>query len=260
MMHPLVVLAAVAHPDDIEFMMAGTLRLLQGAGAEIHMWNLADGRCGSKDLAREEIAPVRAEEARASARLMGATHHAPLFEDMGIFYDRPSLARTAAVLREIRPSIILTHSPQDYMEDHVATCRLVVSAAFVRGMTNFATDPVRLPWDAPVTLYHALPHGLHDDLGRPVRPDLCIDIGGVVAIKREMLAQHRSQREWLAASQGMDAYLEEMEGMAREVGRRYAGCELAEGWLRHNHLGFTTVDADPLSTLCAGAYHAPSPQ
>ena len=38
----MVVLAAAAHPDDIEFMMAGTLLLLKRAGAEIHMWNLAN--------------------------------------------------------------------------------------------------------------------------------------------------------------------------------------------------------------------------
>mgnify|MGYP000867140096 CR=1 FL=1 len=43
-----VVLAAVAHPDDIEFMMAGTLFLLKQAGAEIHLWNLANGCCGSR--------------------------------------------------------------------------------------------------------------------------------------------------------------------------------------------------------------------
>jgi LmbE family N-acetylglucosaminyl deacetylase len=41
------VLAAAAHPDDIEFMMAGTLLRLKDAGCEIHLWNLANGCCGS---------------------------------------------------------------------------------------------------------------------------------------------------------------------------------------------------------------------
>ena len=36
-----------AHPDDIEFYMAGTLLLLKQAGCEIHYMNLASGNCGS---------------------------------------------------------------------------------------------------------------------------------------------------------------------------------------------------------------------
>ena len=39
----IVALASAAHPDDIEFMMAGTLLLLKETGAEIHMWNLSIG-------------------------------------------------------------------------------------------------------------------------------------------------------------------------------------------------------------------------
>ncbi len=39
----LTVFAIVAHPDDIEFMMAGTLFLLKDAGADIHLWNDLSG-------------------------------------------------------------------------------------------------------------------------------------------------------------------------------------------------------------------------
>jgi N-acetylglucosamine malate deacetylase 1 len=36
-------IAVAAHPDDIEFMMAGTLLLLKRAGYEIHYFNLLSG-------------------------------------------------------------------------------------------------------------------------------------------------------------------------------------------------------------------------
>ena len=36
-----------AHPDDIEFLMSGTLMLLRSHGYHIHYWNLANGCCGS---------------------------------------------------------------------------------------------------------------------------------------------------------------------------------------------------------------------
>lgn len=251
-----IVLAAAAHPDDIEFMMAGTLLRLKAAGAEIHMWNLANGHCGTARHTREEIIRLRAAEAEASARLAGAVSHPPLFDDLDIFYDRPSLARVAAVVREIRPTIILTQSPQDYMEDHQNTCRLIVTAAFSRGMRNFVTDPPRGGGDQSVSVYHALPHGLKDGLGQSIRPDLYVDIAAVLGAKRAMLACHRSQKEWLDVSQGMDAYLNEMVAMSAAVGRLSGRMAYAEGWRRHNALGFAPNDFTPLETQLKGDCYA----
>jgi LmbE family N-acetylglucosaminyl deacetylase len=160
----MIALAAAAHPDDIEFMMAGTLLRLKDAGCEIHLWNLANGCCGSNTLSRGEAAAVRWSESQASAACVGGTAHPPLFNDLEVFYDQPSLAKVAAVIRRIQPDIILTQSPQDYMEDHQNTVRLVVSGAFTRGMKNFPTDPTAALYEKPVALYHALPHGLNDAL------------------------------------------------------------------------------------------------
>ncbi len=244
-----IVLAAAAHPDDIEFMMAGTLLRLKDAGCEIHLLNLANGCCGSNSLSREETAAVRWQEAQASAATAGGTAHPPLFNDLEIFYDKPSLAKVAAVVRRIQPDIVLTQSPQDYMEDHQNTVRLIVSAVFTRGMKNFPTDPAVEPYDKPVALYHALPHGLNDALRQPVEPHFFTDITGVLARKRAMLACHESQKQWLDETQGMDAYLEEMERMSREVGRMSGQFEFAEGWRRHSHLGFAAEDFDPINEL-----------
>jgi LmbE family N-acetylglucosaminyl deacetylase len=249
---PIVALAVAAHPDDIEFHMAGTLLLLRHAGAEIHMWNLANGCMGTATHSREDIIRIRAAEARASAELAGATWHPPLFDDLAIFYDQPSLARVAATLRDIRPNILLTHPPADYMEDHMNTCRLVVSGAFVRAMRNFLTEPPRPTTDQPVAIYHCAPHGLTDGLRRPFEPHFYVDITSVRARKRELLAQHHSQKHWLDVSQGMDAYLHDMETMSRELGKRCGRFDFAEAWRRHAHHGFASADYDPLRDLLDG--------
>src|SRR5512139_3085847 len=98
----LIVFAVAAHPDDIEFGMAGTLLELKAAGAEIHMWNLANGSCGTKDRPREEIIGIRQQEAAASALLAGAILHQPLVNDLEIFYEIALLRRVAAVIREVK--------------------------------------------------------------------------------------------------------------------------------------------------------------
>lgn len=250
-----VVLAAAAHPDDIEFMMAGTLLLLKDAGADIHMWNLANGHCGTANADREEIIRIRGAEVAASAALIGATSHPPLFDDLAIFYDKPSLARVSAVVRSIEPDIILTQAPLDYMEDHQNTCRLLVTAAFSRGMRNYETSPAQAAYDKPVALYHALPHGLHDGLDRAVCSNLFVDTTPVLERKRTMLACHRSQKEWLDISQGMDAYLQEMEKMSLAVGSQSRRFQHAEGWRTHNPLGFAPRGYNPLKQALKGYCH-----
>jgi len=244
---PKSALAVAAHPDDIEFLMAGTLILLGRAGYELHYLNIANGSCGTATRPADEIVRVRRAEARAAAASIGAVHHESLVSDIDIFYEKPLLAKVAAIVREAAPEILLVQSPGDYMEDHQNAARLAVTAAFCRGMRNFPTDPPRDPTGQNVAVYHAQPHGNRDPLRRPVRPELCVDIAGVFDRKREMLACHRSQKEWLDTSQGMDSYLRVMEDLSREVGAMSGRFALAEGWRRRSHLGFGPEDFDPLS-------------
>ena len=254
----LVALAVVAHPDDVEFMMAGTLLLLREAGAAIHLWNLANGCLGSVQYGWAETARIRGEEARASARLAGAVAHAPLFDDMDILYDADRLARVAAVVREVKPDILLTHPPSDYMEDHQNACRLAVSAAFIRGAPNYRTIPERPAVPSGMAVYHGMPQGLMGPLREPVSPDFYVDITAVLDRKREMLACHRSQKDWLDASQGMDSYLGTMEEFSAEMGRRSGCFRFAEGWRRHNPYGFGAPDFDPLADALEGMIHEPN--
>jgi N-acetylglucosamine malate deacetylase 1 len=240
------VFAVAAHPDDIEFQMAGTLILLRRAGYEIHYMNIANGSCGTAEHSREEIIAIRRGEAQAAAAAIGAVFHESLVDDLAIFYEPVLLARLSAVMREVAPEILLLQSPVDYMEDHQNAARLGVSAAFTRGMPNFPTQPAVATTDQAVTVYHAQPHGNLDPLGEPVRPHFCVDIASVLAEKRAMLACHTSQKVWLDRTQGMDAYLTVMEELSRSVGVLSGRFAYAEGWRIRRHLGFCAENANPL--------------
>jgi LmbE family N-acetylglucosaminyl deacetylase len=244
--------AIAAHPDDIEFMMAGTLILLRQAGYEIHYMTVANGSCGSDRHDAETITRIRRRESIAAASCLGAVYHESLVNDIEIFYEKQTLQRLSAIVRQVAPEIILTHAMQEYMEDHTNTCRLVLTAAFTRGMPNFPVRPPHPPVDQPVTVYHALPYGLQGPLGKRVYPGMYVDISAVIQAKWEMLAMHKSQKEWLDASQGLDSYLIAMQDMCREVGRMSGRFAYAEGWTRHLPLGYCDEDADPLSTALPG--------
>jgi LmbE family N-acetylglucosaminyl deacetylase len=252
------VFAIAAHPDDIEIVMAGTLALLKDVGYDVHYMNVANGCCGSTVIGREELIAMRRAEAQEACRIAGFTFHESLVNDMEVLYDKPTLFRLTAIVREVRPQIVLTHSPVDYMEDHTNTCRLATTAAFSRCMPNFPCDPPTPAYFDDVTVYHAQPHGNCDPLYGPVLPKLFVDVSTKMTLKTEMLAAHRSQKLWLDQSQGMDSYLHTMHELMRSVGSLSGqALEFAEGWRRHLHLGFCREGADPLrealSPFCSGA-------
>lgn len=257
-------MAIAAHPDDIEFLMAGTLLLLGEAGYELHYMNLSSGNCGSMNTNAAHTRAIRRKEAITAAKILGATHHPPICDDLEIFYEINTLRKLAAIIREVAPEIILTHSPQDYMEDHTNASRLVVTAAFARGMPNFRTAPSSKPVTNDVLIYHAMPHGLRDQLRQPITPELFVDTTPVHEHKRRVLAAHASQKEWLDATQGMDSYLAEMDAMSRRVGEMSGRFQYAEGWRRHLHLGFSAKDHDALSEVLGASvrqnprYNAPA--
>ncbi len=243
---PKVAMAIAAHPDDIEFVMSGTLMLLGKSGYELHYMNVANGSCGSVIAGPRETAAIRTAEAENAASLIGATFYEPLVNDLEILYTQELVARLCAVLRQAQPEILLVPSLTDYMEDHINTARIAVTAAFCRNMPNFPTHPAVAPTFQDMAVYHAMPMGLTDQTRNPVIPGEFVDVTGVMDDKRRMLACHKSQKEWLDESQGHDNYIHLMDDMCGKVGARSGAFTFAEGWIRHLHLGFGPEDFDPL--------------
>ncbi len=242
-------IAIAAHPDDIELMMAGTLLLLKKAGYEIHYMNLASGNLGSTEYSSEEIKKIRLEEAKTAAQVLGAHFHPPICNDLEIFYDLQKLKQVAAVIREVKPTIVLTHSPEDYMEDHINAARLAVTAAFGRGMPNFITDPPRPANNYDCTIYHSLPHTLRDNFRRRIIPGAFVNTMTMQEKKSEALKAHWSQQNWLDLSQKMNSYLKAMEDIALKIGQMSKIFKYAEAWRRHLNVGFCAEDTDPLKDL-----------
>lgn len=247
-------IAIAAHPDDIEFTMAGTLCLLREAGYRTHYLNVSTGSCGSLVHRPAALRKIRRSEGMKAAALLGAEFHESGADDLEIIYSVPLLRWLTRIIREVKPTIVLTHPPQDYMEDHTNTCRLAVTAAFSRGIPNFTTGRGSPAWSGDTTVYHAMPVGLCDPLRRRVTAGAYVDTTTVQKKKLAALACHESQHGWLQATQGMNSYLLQMEEMAREVGRMSRRFRVAEGWRRHSHMGFCAPDADPLRDALGKKY------
>ena len=191
-------LAFMAHPDDAEILVGGSLLLLRSAGWELGLATMTAGDCGSATHTREEIARIRLGEAKAAAAYLGASYACAGLRDVEVLYSVENLHRVVEVMRGFGPDVVLTHSPIDYMTDHEEASRLVRAASFALAMPLYETDQ---PTTAPVAratpaLYYADAIEGMDTMGERVPPQFYVDISGEIQNKRELLARHASQRDW----------------------------------------------------------------
>jgi LmbE family N-acetylglucosaminyl deacetylase len=224
-------LTLMAHPDDAEFLCAGTLVRLAAAGWEIHIATMAPGDCGTMTEDAWAISARRTREAAASAALIGAAYHCLDERDGLVVYDKPSLGKTIDLFRRVAPSLVFTHAPKDYMMDHEMTSLLARAASFIYGAPNISTRPLR-PESCIPYLYYCDPVEAIDPLGNLVLPTTLIDITAQLERKTQMLACHASQRDWLLAHHGIDEYIESMKRHASLRGRE-AGTAAAEAFVQH---------------------------
>ncbi len=226
-----IALAIVAHPDDAEFLCAGTLALLSKIGWEIHIATMTAGDCGSKTLSRSEISEIRKKEAADSVSLLNGQYHCLEMQDLFILYEKASIIKTIELIRKVKPRIVFTMSPTCYMIDHEETSRLAQSACFGGGLTNIDTPGYPALNYIPF-LYYADPMEGKDIFGNKITATTIVDISSTMDIKTEMLTCHKSQREWLLAHHGMDEYIHAMQRQSELVGKEI-GVQYAEGLRQH---------------------------
>lgn len=226
------ILAFGCHPDDIEFMAAGTLALLAREGFEIHMACMAGGEGGSPTEAPQAIRARRLKEAEAAAQTLGAHFHYAGGYDLEIEYSALYRQRATRIVREVDPWIILTHPPMDYMPDHEETSKLVRTAAYIASVPNYDCGVPVAPTGRFPYLYYWNAVSLTDIFGRPMPLSCRVDISTVIDLKETMLARHASQRDWLKHHNGYDQYLEFMRERSRKEGAPI-GVAYAEGFIQH---------------------------
>jgi LmbE family N-acetylglucosaminyl deacetylase len=230
-----IALGIFSHPDDAEMVCAGTLALIMKEGWEIHIATMTPGDKGTVEYNREEISRTRRDEAARSAQVIGAVYHCLELEDVYILYNRDSINRTTALIRRIRPSVVFTASPDDYMLDHEITSRIVCTACFASGIKNM--EVVETPYEPVPYLYYCDPMEGKDIFGKKVVPSMYADISTEIKIKEKMLACHESQRNWLLMHHKVDEYILAMNRFAAQRGLE-AGTQHAEGFRQHLGHGF----------------------
>lgn len=233
------VVVFVAHPDDTEIFVAGTLKLLRDRGWEVTICTLTAGGMGGIGTSEAATIRIRKREAAAAAALLDAEYFCLDGRD-GFLYDTPQLRLKAIeIIRRKKAGVVFTHLPNDYHSDHRATCTIVDGATMLASLPNVPSKSK--PLEVTPLLYHHAPLGLTDPLGNSVgEPQFYMNIDSVQSHKMKMLACHQSQIELMRVMQKMDDFFGEMAKQDRYWGG-HAGCEFAEAYWQHLGGGYQKV-------------------
>ena len=112
---PASALVIPAHPDDAEFQCGATLAKWAARGTTVHHLVLTDGSKGTwdREVVPAELVERRQQEQRAAAAALGATGEVTFLGavDGELGTDAGLRGRVAAVIRRLRPSVVLGHDP-----------------------------------------------------------------------------------------------------------------------------------------------------
>ena len=216
------VLVISCHPDDMEIYCGGTLLRCAKRGDNVTVCHVANGNMGHVVLQPDELRDIRIKEAQKSGAMAGFR---VVTCDVGdLLVDSASKEqqdKLVAVLRQVQPDLIITHAPNDYMNDHVAVSELVFKASFSATVPHY--EPQLGPACRVVPIYYMENANLVD-----CEPDIYVDITDELEQKLQMLACHESQIIWLKDHDDSDV-LEDTRVYSRFRGLQ-CGTKYAEGF------------------------------
>ena len=218
------IIAFAAHPDDIEFLCAGTLAKYKASGWDVGIVISTNGEVGSPTLSKPEIAAVRKKEAEASAALIGAEFFWLGYPDEFLFNTREVRLHFINVIRQFRPDIIITlDKDSDYHPDHTTTGQIIWDTHVMVTVPNIETDAP--PCDKIPEIFY-----MDTVMGVNFTPEFYVDISDHWQTKADMISCHVSQDAWMQDQYGVTC-VEFGQTQSRFRGFQ-AGCRYAEAFRR----------------------------
>lgn len=218
------ILAISCHPDDIEINCAGTLARFIKQGDEVTMCNLCNGNLGHMEIMPSELEKLRLAESKKSAAIIGANHICMGINDIRIYHENDEQrAMLASIIRAEKPDLIITHTPDDYMVDHIAVSKLAFAASFCASLPHYSLKNIN------ESVVDICPIFYMDNLGGfKFEPTEYVDISDCFDIKLKMLECHTSQLKWMRDHDGID-FTETVKTFSRMRGLQ-SGVTYAEGF------------------------------
>lgn len=200
------ILVVMAHPDDVDFGAAGTVKAWTDAGIEVSYCLITNGDAGGfdPDVPRSQIPAIRQGEQRAAAAVLGVSDVRFLgYRDGELAVSHELRRDISRVIRQVRPQRMLIQSPdrnwnriQASHPDHLAAGDAAIQAVYPDARNPFAhptllQDEGLQAWSVPEVWVIASP-----------TPNHYVDITASFDAKLAALREHVSQT----------AHMDDLEG------------------------------------------------
>jgi LmbE family N-acetylglucosaminyl deacetylase len=190
------ILVVTAHPDDVDFGVAGSVAVWTDRGIEVSYCIVTDGDAGGSDpsISRPEMAELRREEQRAAASVVGVKDVTFLGYPDGRLMVSIELRRDISrEIRRVRPERVVCQSPERVWNrlyashpDHLAAGEAAVCAVYPDSRNQFAHPELLEEGYEPFTVPELWIMAIMD-------PDRAVDVTATFDRKIEALRSHRSQ-------------------------------------------------------------------
>jgi LmbE family N-acetylglucosaminyl deacetylase len=194
---PTKALVVVAHPDDIDFGVAGTVATLTDHGVEVVYGLVTSGQAGEPaHLSPAELTEIRQREQTEAAAVVGVHElHWLGFPDGHLVADLELRKAIARLIRVVRPDLVITQNPVRNLDriyaahpDHLAAGEATVSAVYPDARNGHSFPELLAEGHEP----HAVPRLW---LTAGTDSDLHVDVTDALDRKIEALLAHHSQND-----------------------------------------------------------------
>jgi LmbE family N-acetylglucosaminyl deacetylase len=199
---PRSAMSILAHPDDQDFTVSGTLARWAKAGADIVSVIITSGDAGSNDPGRgpeykAHLASVREQEQRLANAILGVRETLFLRYPDGELVASLELRRDLTrLIRKYKPEVVVTGDPtawfygSDYINhpDHRAAAEAALYAVFPSAGTRMIFTELLDKGLPPHNVKRLYMHGAEN-------PDTWVDITATIDLKIQALKKHVSQIE-----------------------------------------------------------------
>jgi LmbE family N-acetylglucosaminyl deacetylase len=192
-------------------------------GEQVTMCYFTQGEKGHFTIPSDELALIRADEARQAAKLIDAqVIPLGLLDGEVRLEDPDTQLKIIDVIRQARPDVIITHAPNDtYHSDHGVVSRLVLDASFHASVPKIESDYE--PHKKVPPIYY-----METIIGVDFQPSIYVDISDTFMTKLQMVSKHQSQITWLKEHDNL-YILDMVETVAKFRGWQ-SGVKYAEGF------------------------------
>lgn len=130
-----------AHCGDVELQAGAIAHKYAKAGWDVTFLHLTAGEKGNPpDVSVEDYRKQKIEEAEKAAEILGGKSITLDYKDAELPVNDEIVTRIATIMRELKPTVVITHWVNSIHPDHAACPRIVEAAQLKAGLPGFDLD------------------------------------------------------------------------------------------------------------------------